>query len=226
MWVCLPTGFYSAVEDPEDDRVVQVRSRSEKDALALARWLVENEQIELDETYPTAESLVLKWPGRDYPCRLLLWKEQWAEFMYAQAMGIDWSNFKDEVKKRQGAKRADTYGQVWGVLLQIEREDQPSGKAQAWGSSDDGFAYADWLQGRSLFSGAGSISDGEIRSVGLNDSDERCPRCDKFLSDTGVDAYGDCLKCIEDLEAAEERGDFADADDIKFELGIADDIIN
>lgn len=220
MWMLTPQGMFSAVADKQPD-VLQVRCRSKKDAIGLANWLVDNKIVELDDTYPTAEDLVLEWPGRDYPCRLLLWRDQWEAYVVYSVQAITYGNFKNEVKKRQGARRAATYGQVWGVLLQIEKEGQPAAKDTGWGAKDDGFTLDDWLYGRSVFTGAGSISDGvETRVGGLNDTDDRCPRCDKFLNEVGVDAFGDCRKCVDDLEAAEERGDFADAEDIKLELGI------
>lgn len=34
---------------------------------------------------------------------------------------VDYANFKDEVKTRQGADRAHLYHDVWDVLYQLQR---------------------------------------------------------------------------------------------------------
>lgn len=204
MWMLTPQGMFSAVADAQED-VLQVRCRSKKDALGLAHWLVDNEQVVLNDDYPTVESLVLEWPGRDYPCRILLWREQWVAYVAWSVEQITYGNFKNEVKAQQGSRRAATYGRVWGVLLDIEREDQPSGKDQAWGVRDDGYALRD-LIGTGTFTSVGSIGQGRL-PMGINDTDDRCPRCDKFLSDVGITGEGDCKVCMEELDEAYEEGD-------------------
>lgn len=35
---------------------------------------------------------------------------------------LDYTNFKDEVKKRQGADRAHLYHDVWDVLYRLQRQ--------------------------------------------------------------------------------------------------------
>lgn len=228
MWLLLPTGFYSAVQDRKDDRVMQVRARSKDDALALAKWMVAEELVELGGDYPTVESLVLQWPGRDYPYRVLMWREDWAAFVYYAAMGIDYGNFKDEVKKRQGARRASIYGRVWGVLLDVSREHQPVTPPKPRTGSYAGYS------GYSLFDELHDVPDtpgwlvekmdaartASASAPAPGDTDERCPRCDKFISEVGLDAEGDCKKCKAELDDAIEDEDWDKVQAISIELGL------
>ena len=214
MWVATPEGFFSAVADAQED-VLQVRCRSKKDALGLARWLVENEVAFLNDDYPTVESLVLEWPGRDYPCRVLVWREQWAAYMLYVVDQITYRNFKNEVKARQGGRRAATYGRVWGVLLDIEKEDRPEPKRQPtqtrWDETepDGDDSFDTWLDGFMQ----------RNPNYSFGNTDDRCPRCDKFLGDVGVDGDGDCKRCKDELYAAEDNDDADRAREIQFELG-------
>lgn len=210
MWVMTELGFYSAVQDRDPD-VLQVRCRSKKDALALAAWLVETDNVILDDNYPTTESLVLEWKGRDYPYRLLLWREQWVAFMAATAGAIDYTNFKDNVKKEQGPRRASTYGRVWGVLLDIEKEHLPQPKVTR--RHDD--YEDDWFENLQRL----CLDDEPALIRSYTDTDDRCPRCDKFLGDVGVNADGDCNPCGEDLDAATENEDWGLVEKISLELG-------
>lgn len=214
MWLLTPVGFFSAVQDGKDAKVMQVRTRSKDDALVLARWLLSENLVTLDKKhYPTVESLVLEWRGRDYPYRVLVWREDWAAFCYYQALGIDYRNFKDEVKKRQGQRRASIYGRIWGVLLDVSREHLPLAPARTT------TIYPPAFSGRLWDELQGTLAD----TLSPGDTDERCPRCDKFLSEMGLSDDGDCKKCVAELDAAIEAEDWDQVQAISQELGLIAD---
>ncbi len=99
-------GFFSAVEDREDESGVFVRARVRGDAEKLAA---------------AVGGTVLETPARDYRFRVRMTKSDWARYVAACATGIDYDNFKNAVAVRQGAARAGVYGEVWGVLLRLQR---------------------------------------------------------------------------------------------------------
>lgn len=210
--------MFSAVQDANEAGVLQVRTRSKEDALNLARWMVAAELVLFDDDYPTTESLVLEWKGRDYPYRVLVWREHWARFMYEQSMAISYRNFKDEVKKKQGYRRASIYGRIWGVLLDVSKEHLPVAPvARRTGMWDD-MDWDDMTLG-DLPSLASRLS-AELKpaGAGLADTDARCPRCDKFLSDVGISADGACTACTADLDRAIEAERWDEVQEISIEL--------
>jgi hypothetical protein len=112
MWVVTTKGFFSAVEHRKDPNTVIVRARVRKD-LEAARNLIEDaadrrrHRIYVDNT-------------ADYPYRLDLPKDIWASVVAQLAHDIDYDNFKDAVKARQGKKRASVYMDVWTALAKLE----------------------------------------------------------------------------------------------------------
>lgn len=109
MWVMHPDGgFYSAVEDKRDPNVLVVRTRARKDAVALAKMVrVRKVKVISDE-------------GTDYPFRVRVTRREWADVLVEFSERIDYTNFKDAVKARQGSHRAGVYSRIWGALLDLE----------------------------------------------------------------------------------------------------------
>ena len=103
MWVMMPQGFYSAVKD--GDRIC-VRARVLRDLTNLRREFC-------PELTPATSKI-----GRhtDYEWRAWCSPDEWARAMARMALSINWTNFKDEVTKRQGWKRHDAYLSVWAAL--------------------------------------------------------------------------------------------------------------
>lgn len=103
-----PRGFYSAVQKRDDlpDRVT-VRARVKRD--------LDNLKDLLPDAKPYQED---RWS--DYPWRINVPVADWSRACALMALEIDYSNFKDEVKRKQGAKRASVYGTVWATLLRLE----------------------------------------------------------------------------------------------------------
>lgn len=103
MWLITTQGFYSAVEDnrPDSD-LLKIRARVKGD--------LENLRTQI----PNLE--IVEGGGTDYPFRAYVTKIEWERAVAELAAAIDYGNFKDEVKKKQGAKRARVYEDIWVVL--------------------------------------------------------------------------------------------------------------
>lgn len=112
MWMMTPRGFYSAVQKSadKDTPFLTVRARSKQDLENLADLLPEDVEPYREE----------RWT--DYPWRIRIDVADWTKICATLALEIDYSNFKDAVKDRQGAARAKVYSRVWGALRDIERE--------------------------------------------------------------------------------------------------------
>lgn len=115
MWLLTPTGFYSAVTAPDRDQL-QVRTRTAEDAERLI------DAVFVDADY--ARIIVRR--HADYRHRVLLSREQWADFVAGQAHAIDYGNFKHAVAQRQGHDRARVYADVWAALYRLQ---SPVGEA-------------------------------------------------------------------------------------------------
>ena len=110
MWVLTPIGFFSIVAKPgdEEDGMLTVRTRVRGDLDALRTQA-------LPELGPTLDHV-----GTDYP-----WRARAPLLAVARAMAqlteeIDYANFKNEVARQQGHRRAGVYGAVWAALGRLE----------------------------------------------------------------------------------------------------------
>lgn len=113
MWVMTTKGFYSVVETKDGKAMVRGRDKADLEALVEA----------LKSSAP-----VLETKHADYPFRVILPKSEWARFLSNEANGLNYSNFKSEVTKKQGNLRHDVYMRVWSALHGIEE------KRQRWAS--------------------------------------------------------------------------------------------
>jgi hypothetical protein len=107
MWVITTPGFYSAVEHRDDPGKIMIRARVKGDLTAL------KEQVPGLKPYRVKKS--------DYPWRAVVSREEWYTAMAILADSVDYENFKDAVKERQGKRRADVYMSVWSVLHGLTR---------------------------------------------------------------------------------------------------------
>jgi len=105
MWIFTTSGFVSAVQDWNDTRSLLVRARDRASLESLA-----------DATFAEIEHS----PSADYPFRLNVTKDEFAEWSSQQAAGIDYPNFKSEVAVSRGAKFAGVLSKVWEILHGIE----------------------------------------------------------------------------------------------------------
>ena len=102
MWICLNNAFFSIVADNDDvrgDRLL-VRARREGDIEAVFG-------ADADHT-----------PERDYAYRTWLPREQVAEVIRDQALGIDYPNFKNSV---DDPELHNAYSRVWTTLWTLQR---------------------------------------------------------------------------------------------------------
>lgn len=113
MWVMTTDGFYSAVQHRTSPGWLIVRSRTEGDITRLAHWLDEitDRWVEIVHT-----------PDADYAWRVTVRKADFAQYLVASAEAIDYPNFKDAIYDRQGRDRARVYGEVWGTLLDLQKD--------------------------------------------------------------------------------------------------------
>ncbi|MFM7719163.1 MAG: hypothetical protein ACKO8G_06730 [Actinomycetota bacterium] len=105
MWVMTTTGFYSTVLTDDGRAMVRGRDRGDLERFVSATG---------------GEAALKETPHADYPYRVIVEPEVWAEFLRRQAEAIDYRNFKDAVTRRQGRDRHDVYLRVWTALRGIE----------------------------------------------------------------------------------------------------------
>ena len=113
MWVFTKSGFFSVVKKPAcspDELEVRARCRNDLERLKKQTGV---------------KSKILKNAGTDYPFRIRMRRELWAEFLADEAMIIDYANYKDKVlsnkieSSRRRKHRHDVYSDVWRVLLSL-----------------------------------------------------------------------------------------------------------
>lgn len=109
MWIITTRGFYSVVQKPNDPPTqLTVRARNEEDIRNLADLL------------PNSKPFASK--GTDYEWRLHCTVAEWSKAMALLALEVDYGNFKNEVRRKQGTKREAVYHSLWSVLLRLERK--------------------------------------------------------------------------------------------------------
>lgn len=99
-------GFFSAVQDWDDNECVYVRARREAD--------LENLNMTL-----TDEAPIIKTFDSDYRYRVHLPKSVWAQYVFDAAWDIDYSNFKSEIATHS-RDHAKAYHGVWEVLYRLQ----------------------------------------------------------------------------------------------------------
>jgi hypothetical protein len=102
MWVFTTSGFVSAVYK---DGALQVRGRDRRSLTPLAKQ---------------AGADIVATPLADYPYRIAITNEQFSIWVSAQAMAIDYKNFKSEVADTLGYGFAQPLNQVWSAMHDVE----------------------------------------------------------------------------------------------------------
>lgn len=112
MWLITPDGFFSIVEKASDQNsgTLTVRARVKTDLDALR-------QSTLPELGPTSEG-----DGTDYRYRATASRTAVAAAVSRMVEDLHYSNFKNEVAKRQGPARAKAYQNVWDVLYRLQTD--------------------------------------------------------------------------------------------------------
>lgn len=110
MWLITPIGFFSIVQKPTDKsrNTLTVRARVRSDLEALR------------DTYLPSLGDIKENPANDYRFRAVAPRADVAAAAASLIADLDYSNFKNEVAKRQGVKREQMYHDVWHVLHQLQ----------------------------------------------------------------------------------------------------------
>jgi len=130
MWVFTELGFFSAVRYNEaTDPKSKTKGKLAKNApvKVMVRARVYQDLQNLVELYDGTNVLhatepleILEWKGRDYPYRVIMLRETWADLLELIAGDIKYTNFKDHIKKVQGSARSGIYSGVWSVMYDAE----------------------------------------------------------------------------------------------------------
>ena len=105
MWIFNKDGFFSAVAHREKPDHVMVRARRREDIEALARAL----GVEAELT-----------PNADYAYRVTVSKSDFADYMQASVLDLDYPNFKSACAGHGARSRA--YMDVWSVMNDFQAE--------------------------------------------------------------------------------------------------------
>lgn len=108
MWIMTKIGFFSIVEKSKDQMCIRSRRRQDLSALKI----LFGTNAEIIRTPPE---------NSDYRFRMFLSREFFMSQLPKLVSLIDYSNFKDAVKK-VNPKREKLYHKVWFDLLPIENE--------------------------------------------------------------------------------------------------------
>lgn len=112
MWILLPTGgFISAVRKPAD----------EAHGTTTIRARVKADLVELRTNYLPGLGPIESGGGTDYAYRAVAKADDFAAACSAMARNVTYSNYKDHVASVKGKARAGLYGNLWGLLLDLQR---------------------------------------------------------------------------------------------------------
>ena len=102
MWLFTDTGFISVVGKGES---LTARARDQKSLAPLADF---------------ASTKIKKSPESDYPYRLSLSRDTFADWTASMARNISYENFKSEVAVTRGPKFAHPLIKVWSAMHDVE----------------------------------------------------------------------------------------------------------
>jgi hypothetical protein len=105
MWIFTNTGFISVVSDGKE---LVVRSR---------------DRLSLEPLSSFTKATIKKTPTSDYPYRLTLSRQGFADWLSMTALGIDYRNYKSEVSETRGVDFAHPLMDVWSVMHEVEDAD-------------------------------------------------------------------------------------------------------
>jgi hypothetical protein len=110
MWLFSETGFVSAVMDPKDKNKIVVRAREKKSL----------------EPLMAMTGVKIVYPDRytDYPHRVVVTRQQYADWVLSLIEQMQYTNYKTQVTKTRGSDFAHPLHQVWSTMLQLEEDYQ------------------------------------------------------------------------------------------------------
>lgn len=104
MWVFTKHGFYSIVQDRDDEETLIVRSRVKGD---------------IENLLPGAK--VEEDTGNDYRYRTRVLRHTVANNIYGAIADIDYTNYKAAVNTVD-PRRSEYYGMVWAIMADLQFE--------------------------------------------------------------------------------------------------------
>lgn len=104
MWVFTQDGFISAVDNRHVPGKLSVRARDKRSLMMLAE-LTEQEITQSANT--------------DYPYRVYVTRQEFADFLVTHVETLDYPNFKNRVYDIRGSKFAAACGKVWAAMLNV-----------------------------------------------------------------------------------------------------------
>jgi hypothetical protein len=120
MWLFTRYGFYSIACARKPDNSID-------QDLLMIRVRRRDHLESLQQRFPAlAGSEIVTLPNRDYRYRIIVRKGMWVGIVTELAQEQDWSNFKNEVARHQGARGldyVDALHEVWRVMLALQRGD-------------------------------------------------------------------------------------------------------
>jgi hypothetical protein len=105
MWLFTETGFLSAVAHFEDPEVLVVRAREET---SLRRLSV------------AAETAIVPTPANDYPFRIHVGRDVFAEWLLEQVSSLNYTNYKSHMVQTRGHEFTEALHAVWAAMHAIE----------------------------------------------------------------------------------------------------------
>lgn len=105
MWVFFRDGFISAVLQDANTNTMKVRARDRESLEALIR-----------DGYLPSDTAIVPTNTTDYPYRVYVSKADWAKAVYMIANDIDYTNYKDAIKKRGHHILYTALNKVWHVM--------------------------------------------------------------------------------------------------------------
>ena len=114
MWIFTDNGFVSAVRKADNPTVLTVRARDRKSLESL----VAQTGVEIAQS-----------PNADYPYRVFVKQDEFAQWAFEQSMNVNYNNFKNQVAKTRGHEFAKSLSNVWIAMLEVEDEQARTNEA-------------------------------------------------------------------------------------------------
>lgn len=100
MWLFTTGGFYS-VHNADNPNQIEIRSRDPEDLINMKALCNE------------PDAPIISTPKADYPCRIVVHRQSFAEAMARQIHELDYKNFKNEIKSNT---RHNMLMEIWGTV--------------------------------------------------------------------------------------------------------------
>lgn len=115
MWIASKSGFYSIVQTRDNQRLLMVRARAEKDLIKLKNNVVALKNHEIHFTIDA-----------DYRFRMIVTRDELHELMQFLTEEIDYPNFKDKIQVTPDQKdKLTSYSKIWSTMYDYQNKSCP-----------------------------------------------------------------------------------------------------